>query len=290
MSKRKILLFVMGITFSLIVKAEIEFPKIKGWNKADSVKLFDSETLWEYIDGAAESYLNYHFKKLEVMEYFRSSNEYIKVEVYHQGSDIDAFGIYAFERPEEADFLELGGEGYIIYSSLNFYIKDYYVKIHSHQTDEEAIEAIRNLGVKVAAAIGNEMEKPLLLDFIPDYEKVPGSEKYFSTNFLGYSFLNNAIVADYLSGTENYKLFIIVCYSTEDALNTLSIYLKQTNTEAVPITGKLYDIDDLFNGYVALGVTNRFLLGILDMNDKALAHEYLAQFSEFVMQSNVLSE
>lgn len=286
MSKQRILLLLSGIMFSFLVKAEIEFPKIRGWSMSDSAKKYNPETLWEYINGAAESYLNYNFRQLEVMEYSRSEDEYIKVEVYLQGSDLDAFGIYAFERPEKADFLDIGGEGYMIYSSLNYYAGEYYVKIHSHQSDEKTLEAIRSLGSKVATHIGGDTEKPLLLDLLPDYEKISGSEKYFSTNFLGYSFLNKVIVADYLSENEKYKMFIILCDSTAAAVNTLNNYFKQTKTEAQITPDKVYEVNDMFNGYVALVIVNRFVLGILDMSDKELAQDYLAQFSEFVMQSD----
>lgn len=290
MSNQRILLLLLGFIFSYALKAEIEFPKIRGWNKADSVKVFDTETLWEYINGAAESYLNYNFRFLEIMEYSRSSDEYIKVEVYHQGSDIDAFGIYAYERPTEAEFLEIGCEGYLIYSSLNFYAKEYYVKIHSHQTDEKTLQAIRNLGIKVASAIGEDAEKPISLDLLPDYDKVHRSNKYFSSNFLGYSFLNKAIVADYLNENENYRMFIILCDNSEAALNTLNSYLKQTKTDAQSASNKLYDISDIFNGDLILSVVDRFVLGILDMDNKELAHEYLTQFTEFVMQSGISKE
>ena len=174
----------------------------------------------------------------------------------------------------------------MIHSSLNFYSNEYYVKIHSHQTDEKTLDAIRNLGVKVATTFGGETEKPLLLDLIPDYEKIPRSEKYFSSNFLGYSFLRNVIVADYLSGNEKYKMFILVCDSTEAAINTLRSYFKQTKTESEAIAEKRYNVDDLFNGLVTLAVVDRFLLGIVEMEDKDLANDYLAQFIEFVSQSS----
>jgi hypothetical protein len=286
MSKNKILFLSISLLLCSIIKAEIDFPKIRGWNKADSAKLFDSETLWEYIDGAAESYLNYNFRQLEVMEYSRSQYEYIKVEVYHQGSDIDAFGIYAFERPMEAEFLELGCEGYMVHSSLNFYTEDCYIKIQSHQTDEKTLSAIRTIAEKVAVVISEEPDKPILLDLLPDYEKIPRSEKYFSSNFLGYSFLNNVIAADYLSNGQEYKMFVLISDSKETALNTLQRYFKQTKTDTKPVMDKLCSVDDLFNGYVALTVLDRFLLGIIDMSDRELANEYLSEFADFVRQSS----
>jgi hypothetical protein len=261
------------------------FPKIRGWNLADSAKRYDQETLWEYIDGAAESFLNYDFRFLEVMEYHRTSDEYIKAEIYHQGSGLQAFGIYAFERPEVAEFLDLGCEGYMIYSSLNFYVKDCYVKILSHQEDEKTLEAIRIIADKLSQSIEKEPEKPALLDLLPDYEKIPRSEKYFPSNYLGYSFLNHVITAEYLNNDNRYSLFILLADDQEEALKSLYSYLKQTKTEKEPLTGEIYRVEDIFNGLVVLTVADRYLLGILGMEDADLATEFLSQFVEYATQT-----
>ncbi len=79
-------------------------------------------------------------------------------------------------------------------------------------------------------------------------------------------------------------MFILVSDSTKAALSMLESYFKQTKTDTVPIEEKIYGIDDLFNGYIALTVIDRFLLGIVDLNDKELANDYLAQFADYVIQ------
>lgn len=287
MNRKLLSILIISLFINLVANANTEFPKVRGWKMADSARVFDSETLWEYINGAAESYFNYSFRQLEVMEYYRTSDEYIKVEVYHQSSDINAFGIYAQERQQEAEFLKLGCEGYMIHSSLNFYADEFYVKIHSHQTDDKTLETIQIIAEKLSGTLSDNPERPLILDLLPDYEKIPGSEKYYPSNYLGYSFLNNAIAADYSGGDLNYSMFILVCDSTEMALSVLSDYFKQTNTLEESVAERIFGIEDMFNGYVGLIVIDEFILGILDMSDKKLSHEYLEQFSEFVLQSNL---
>jgi hypothetical protein len=290
MHRHRTLLVLLILLASNVLRAQTIFPKIGGWNLADSVKRFDTESLWEYIDGAADSYLNYGFRELELMEYAQSSDVYIKAEVYHQGSSLNAFGIYAFERPSEAEFLELGGEGYIVHSSLNFYIQDCYVKLHSHQTDEKTLAAIRKLASKLAVSITEQPEKPQLLELFPEYEIMPHSEKYFPTNFLGYSFLNNAIVADYLSNGQTYKLFLLIGDNTETALATLKKLLANAKVTGEVVDEKIYGLDDFFNGYMALMATGAYLLGILDMPDKETANDYLEQFADYVIQSGQSSD
>ncbi len=282
MLNSRTLLLTIALIFHSSLKAEIQFPKVGGWKMSETAKIFDSETLWEYINGAAEAYLSYHFMQVEVMEYARSEDNYIKVEVYQQGSAIDAFGIYAMERPQEAEFLELGVEGYLVHSSLNFYAEDYYVKIQSHQSDEKTLAAIRKIAEKVAVVIAENPEKPVLLDLMPDYDKVHRSEKYFSSNFLGYSFLSNTIVADYLSNGTAYKMFVLISDDQEASLSVMQRYFEQTKTEATPVEQKVFSINDFFNGPVSLMVIDRFLLGIVDLSDKELATEYIEQFSNYV--------
>jgi hypothetical protein len=97
--------------------------------------------------------------------------------------------------------------------------------------------------------------------------------------------LNNAIVADYLSKGEKYRMFLLVFDNTEDALSVLQSYLKQSKSNAEPMEEQIYDINDMFNGYVAMAVTDSYLAGIIDLDDWELANEYLAQFIDYIIQS-----
>jgi len=50
-------------------------PGIDGWKLTEDPKIYSPETLFEYIDGAAEAYLGYDFQQLLVSNYDKEGTE-----------------------------------------------------------------------------------------------------------------------------------------------------------------------------------------------------------------------
>ena len=44
--------------------AVTDFPEIEGWSPESAVSSYDSESLWEFINGAAETFMQYGFQGL----------------------------------------------------------------------------------------------------------------------------------------------------------------------------------------------------------------------------------
>ena len=58
-----ILFVLMGMSASAA-----DFPDVAGWKPEGGAKIYDSESLWEYINGAAELFLAYGFQELRVRD------------------------------------------------------------------------------------------------------------------------------------------------------------------------------------------------------------------------------
>jgi hypothetical protein len=261
------------------ILAQTTFPEIGGWTRATEIKVYNSDNLWEYIDGAADYYLNYGFSNLEVREYYRTEEEYIKVEIYDQKNAINAFGIYAYERTPDAEFLEIGEEGYIVHSSLNFYTGNYYVKIFSHQSDTATISAIKLLAAKTLQSIATDKETIDELLLLPVEGKMLHSEKYFPTNFLGYGFFSNAISAGYLIDDKKFSVFVIHAASSQGALNMLQEYFDFSKVSEKASENTTFAIEDFFSGPLRLMVQKDYLFGIVELNDSELEQKILNEIS-----------
>lgn len=261
------------------ILAQTTFPEIGGWTGATEIKVYNSDNLWEYIDGAADYYLNYGFLNLEAREYNRTEDEYIKVEIYDHQNAINAFGIYAYERTPDAEFLEIGAEGYMIHSSLNFYTGNYYVKIFSHQSDSATISAIKSLAAKTLQNLASDTETIDVLSLLPVEGKMLHSEKYFPTNYLGYSFFNNAISAGYLAGDKKFSVFVIHAASSQGALDMLQKYLDFSKVSEKASENKIFAIEDFFNGPLRVKVQKDYLFGIVELNDSELEQKILNEIS-----------
>ena len=269
MNKTLMILAILGLIITQNFYAQVDFPEIDGWKKAD-IKMYNSQSLWEYINGAADYYLNYGFDKLEVAEYQRTEEEYIKLEIYEHGTPLNAFGIYAFERPPETTYLKLGAEGYIEHSALNMYGKTWYVKIHSHQSDEGAIKAIKDLAAKVSEMLGEKVFAPDVFRVLPKDDRIKHTEKYFPSNFIGLSFFNQVVSAKYHEEDSEYTVFTFEAESPEKALETLQKYLDFAKTGKEAVLDKIFKVEDPFNGKVYIKANGTKLIGILDLNTKKM--------------------
>ena len=149
------LLWVPGAILSLAAsKGEgqtISFPEMGGWDQPEKPQLYSPETLYEYIDGAADLYLSYEFQELSVADYRGAQKAAVTVEVYRHSTPTQAFGIYSQERLASAKLLDIGAEGYQEPTVLNFVTGSYYVKINGYETGAE--------DERILVAFGRKIEK-----------------------------------------------------------------------------------------------------------------------------------
>ncbi|MFW6227510.1 MAG: DUF6599 family protein [Bacteroidota bacterium] len=249
--------------------ADVSFPQIEGWKKAGEIKSFEPNTLWDYINGAAESYQSYNFELLEVCDY-TSGDDYITVEVYRHATPAHAFGIYSTERPRESEFLEIGTEGYHESGSLNFLKDRYYVKMHASGSQAEN-DLVHAAGA-IAKHISGEKEFPKGVYLLPEENKVAKSTLFVAKNVLGYSFLNNGYLADYESQAGDYRVFLFVKEDVGPFDAMLNAYFEKCGSKKKPSEG-MYALDDPYNGIVYLTITEDYAVGTLDVEKKNQAKE-----------------
>lgn len=75
---------------------------LKGWSAPARSELHDRATVWQAIDGAAELYLAYGMRTFEQREYRRGKKLQVTVQLLDMGAPLNAFGVFARERPAEA--------------------------------------------------------------------------------------------------------------------------------------------------------------------------------------------
>ncbi len=185
-------------------------PKLDGWTLTEAPRSYFPETLFEYIDGAAESYLSYDFRELVVADLQKKGTEAtLTAEVYDMGDAVNAFGIFGAERYPENASVGVGDLDYLEGESLNFLAGKYYVKLLAFGLDAATGQVLREAGAKIARAIGPESGLPPLVRAFPAEGLVARSEKYIKKNFMGYEFLSNGYVATYRAGGKDLEGFIV---------------------------------------------------------------------------------
>ena len=122
------------------------FPEIQGFTKTGAPVSYKPETLFEYIDGAAELYLIYDFSGLNLQIYQDKEGNSITAEIYDQQNVNNSFGIYSQERPYECEFLQIGTQANYMEGYLNFYQGRYYVKISGYNLGSKDKEYLTSAG------------------------------------------------------------------------------------------------------------------------------------------------
>jgi hypothetical protein len=185
-------------------------PQSPAWALSEAPRSYRPDDLFEYIDGAAESYLSYDFRELIVADFAKKgADATLTLEIYDMGLPVNAFGIFAAERYPENKPVQLGDLGYVEGEALNFLAGRFYIKMLAFGLGAGTDDALREMGAKVAAGIGPGAGLPALVAAFPKDGLVARSERYISRNFMGYEFLRQGYVATYKSGGRDLEGFFI---------------------------------------------------------------------------------
>ncbi|MDI6755097.1 MAG: hypothetical protein QME78_11975 [Thermodesulfobacteriota bacterium] len=256
----------------------ISFPEVSGWRQPEKPQVFSPESLYEYINGAADLYLKYDFQDLQVAEYVNEKKAAVTVEVYRHRTPTHAFGIYSQERLANADFLDIGAQGYSESMVLNFFRGVYYVKISSYNTGAEDQKIRTAFARKVDQVLDGQATFPAILSSFPSEGKKKNTEKFIAKDFLGYSFLDSGFTADYEIAGKKFKIFAIEGRSEKDCRDMVEKYLKNTGNVEKKLAEGLYRVKDPYHGMIDLFWTGRYIWGIIDLDVPDLRSRYLKHF------------
>jgi hypothetical protein len=243
-------------------------PKIESWGLAESPQVFFPETLYEYIDGAAEIYLGYDFKGLIVGQYEKTdSKSSLSVEIYDMGMEKNAFGIYSAERFSDARFISIGNQGYLEEGSLNFLAGRYYIKLLCFECEEKSADYLILFSEAILERIQNKGQLPPILGVFPKDGLRPNSEKFILHNFMGYSFLHDGYLADYQMGDIEFDCFLIQGKGVEEAQDMLEQFIAAKGEENAERIKLGFHLRDRYYGHIYLANVKNYLTGVMKIKD-----------------------
>jgi hypothetical protein len=250
--KNRILICLSFIILSCFTNAQDStFPELDGFKKITKYPVYGPENLWDFINGAADSYLALGFVDLHVVEY-KKGKDVIKLEIYHHSDHTMAFGIYASERSPSYRFMNLGSQGYIADGAINFFKGSYYVKLRTYSKKPKTLHSEESLAQIVAGMLEGEVDMPSMLSQFPDEGRKKNEETYINESVLGHEFLKSAFKADYQFDNDNFSIFLIKSESPEVALKTAKTYLTTAGIEAGQSDDGKYVFTDGYNGTIFL--------------------------------------
>lgn len=188
--------------------------KILDWESAGPDKVYDRETIYDYMDGGAEVYLAFDFRNAFVRKYENPAGEEIALDVYDMGSSEEAFGVFSCDRVDPD--AGIGQESEYGYGLLRFHQGRFFVSITAAGDEKRAEGAILALGKAVAPLLGPPGPLPGLLDCLPQDGLKKDRTSYFhaavnlnnrffisSENILGLGRDTDCVFAEYAAGAKD---------------------------------------------------------------------------------------
>ena len=84
--------------------------EVEGWRWDSKALKYNSRTLFDYMNWAAELYLSYGFKNLLVYRMMKAGHPPLTLELYEMASSEDAFGVFSFDRQDDPIGIGQGSE------------------------------------------------------------------------------------------------------------------------------------------------------------------------------------
>jgi len=153
---------------------------VAGWKMTGKPASYTRANLYDYIDGGADLYLSYGFRRAAVAEYSGPDKARLTVELYDMGSPYDAFGVFAREKPKEAP--RIGDSASYAGGLLTFWKNSLFARVFVERESPAAREALLKFGKLTSSAIRMKGRKPPLLHLLPQTGLVAGSLRYLHTD------------------------------------------------------------------------------------------------------------
>jgi len=157
---------------------------VPGWSQTET-QVYDPDTLFDFMNGAADLYFTYGFESLAVRKYEDADEKRLRVEVYRTATYADAFGLFTYNSFGEP--LDLGLDGrWASGTGMAFWGHRTFVQVIAPQVDDEALRAFAEA---VASALPAGGERPAVVDALPVEGLKPGSVRFFREQMALENFL-----------------------------------------------------------------------------------------------------
>jgi hypothetical protein len=255
------------------------FPEIEGWTANSDVMTYDPDNLWEYINGEADQFLDYGFQELKVREFSQDTIS-ISIDIYNMGNRLNAFGIYASERPENERTLKIGTEAVISPPSQCLLLKDkFYIKIYAFE-GQISDDIGKTIMQSVAKSLPGQNNFPEELYLLLSEGKIEQSERFILEGYLGLTELKSSLFADYQDDNgDTYQYFYIILQAHE----SVNAFFKKLDKKwrEDQIDGKIVRIREVpYQGYTGIIVVKDRICGVSNIKKEEEIIQKLSVFLE----------
>lgn len=252
------------------------FPEVEGWIQSGEILTYEADNLWEYINGAAELFIDYGVETCRTTDLV-SDEVTVTVEIYDMGTPLNAFGIFNLESSGRGEPFPDAVEALISPPYQALLLKGAnYIKVNTFTG--ELTEAVgRTLLEGIAQAVAGQTTYPAELDLLPQAGRITGSEGYQAQGFLGLSDLTNCMYAEY-AGEDNTTWQGFIVHAVPATASLWTALTEQWESLEYRGTTILYR-QIPYRGLVGVLQTEQGIMGVSGATDQAQLFSRLDGFA-----------
>jgi len=256
-------------------EAGSDFPVVEGWSQAGEVLIYDADNLWEYINGAAELFVEFGVQTCRAADLV-AGDVTVTVELYDMGTPLNAFGVYEREKPGDDISVPGATAGVVSAPYQALLLKGgTYVKVNTFEGELTEASGLQLLEA-LAAALPGGTTPPPELDLLPSEGKVAGTEGYKPLAFLGQADLTDCLYAEYSrDGEEIWQGFVVLPSGVASVWEAVA-----GSWESVQHNGEeVFFTEVPYSGFVGIMRRGDRVFGVSEAEDQA---QMLARLESFI--------
>jgi hypothetical protein len=152
---------------------------VAGWSRDGGLQEFAGEDLYTYIDGGAEIYQEYGFRRVVIQDFKNAAAKSVSLEIFEMETPAAAYGIFTFKRSGSGKSVGLGSGAELEDYYLNFWKGRFLMTLTGFDETEATLAGLLAIGGAVDGKIGEKAGAPRLVAALPVEGLRPQSVKYF---------------------------------------------------------------------------------------------------------------
>jgi hypothetical protein len=237
----------------------------EGFASAGNVENYNSDNLYEKIDGKADLYLSNGFLSLQTRRFAESSSSenWAEVYFYDMGKPENAFAVYSTQKRSDSASLNWTQFGYSVSDSVYVVFGRYYVEIFLSSDSGKILSSAVSAAKRISSAVSADKTEMPVMEVFPTENLVADSFKFISADAFGCSDLKNIFTSEYNIDDKTITVFL----STNAPAETYDKYyrfLLDNGGEELPhnLTIKNCKAVNLFGSVELFFYTNNYFAGV----------------------------
>jgi hypothetical protein len=227
---------------------------VPGWQQQGDRRSYDTDNLFEYMDGNSEGYFIYGFVKMNGVNCQAAGNTLV-FDVSEMGTPELAFGMFSATKDGRRPVEKIGMSAQISGRKAILVKDKYYIEWSTTKDDEAALRAFT---VAMEKRVPGETAIPAALGWFPPDKLQPGSVRLVPESVLGLRLLKRGYIALYDYG----KAFLVTEASPEAAAAILpKLRDRIGDTKPAKVGDEGFEATDKYLGRLCFFRKGKYLAG-----------------------------